>query len=107
MGGATARGGVHDSAFCSRDAAHSVLIVGIPGVEEHARSVLNALGTWVGRHRMPNFTFDAAEFPSAYDDWTLARLRRHPHLRPGGSHGRRAGAGVVIMVLLKYLPATD
>jgi hypothetical protein len=24
---------------------------------------------------MPNFTFDAAELPSAYDDWTRARLR--------------------------------
>jgi hypothetical protein len=70
---------VHDSAFCSRDAAYSVLIVGIagvPGVEEHARSVLDKLGTWVGGHRRPNFTFDAAEFPPANDDWTLARLRR-------------------------------
>ena len=56
-----------------------MLIVGIadpPGVEEHTWSVLNALRTWVGGHRMRNFTFDAAELPSAYDDWTLARLRR-------------------------------
>ena len=56
-----------------------MLIVGIadpPGVEEHTRSMLNAVGTWVGGHRMRNFTFDAAELPSAYDDWTLARPRR-------------------------------
>jgi len=79
MGGETARAGAHDSAFCSRDAAYSVLIVGIagvPGAVEHADSVLDALGPWVGRHRLPNFTFHADEFASAYDDWTLARLRR-------------------------------
>ena len=79
MGGATARAGEHDSAFCSRDAAYSVLIVGIagvPGAAEHADSVLTALAPWVGEHRLPNFTFHADEFASAYDDWTLARLRR-------------------------------
>ena len=71
--------GAHDSAFCSRDAAYSVLIVGIagvPGAAEHADSVLDALAPWAGEHRLPNFTFHADEFPSAYDDWTLARLRR-------------------------------
>ena len=79
MGGATARAGEYDSAFCSRDAAYSVLIVGIagvPSVPEHGRSVLDALEPWVGGHRLPNFTFHADEFHSAYDDWTLARLRR-------------------------------
>ena len=79
MGGATARAGEYDTAFCSRDAAYSMLIVGIagvPGVPEHGRSVLDALEPWVGGHRLPNFTFHADEFHSAYDDWTLARLRR-------------------------------
>jgi hypothetical protein len=78
LGGATARAGAHDSAFCSRDAAFSLLVVGIavvPGVQEHGRSVLAAMAPWTGGHRMPNFTFDAAELPSAYDDWTRARLR--------------------------------
>ena len=78
MGGATARAGEHDSAFCSRDAAYSLLVVGIavvPGVQEHGRSVLDAMAPWTGGHRLPNFTFDAAELPSAYDDWTRARLR--------------------------------
>lgn len=78
MGGATARAGEHDSAFCSRAAAYSVLVVGIavvPGVQDHGRSVLAALAPWTGGHRLPNFTFSAAELPSAYDDWTRARLR--------------------------------
>jgi hypothetical protein len=47
----------------------------VPGVREHARSVLAALAPWTGGHRLPNFTFHADEFPSAYDDWTRARLR--------------------------------
>jgi hypothetical protein len=78
MGGATARPGAHDSAFCSREAAFSLLAVGIavvPGVQEHGRSVLAAVAPWTGGHRLPNFTFDAAELPSAYDGWTRARLR--------------------------------
>lgn len=79
MGGATARAGAHDSAFCSRDAAYALLTVGIPGipgVEEHAAAVQRALGPWIGGHRMPNFTFDADRYADAYDERTLARLRR-------------------------------
>ncbi len=78
MGGATARGGEHASAFCSRDTAFAVLVVGIPGipgVEEHAEAVVRALRPWVGGHRMPNFTFDADHLVEAYDAQTLARLR--------------------------------
>lgn len=78
MGGATARAGEHDSAFCSREAAYALFAVGIamvPGVKEHGRSVLAAFAPWTGGHRLPNFTFDAAELPAAYDDWTRARLR--------------------------------
>jgi hypothetical protein len=78
LGGAIGRAGEHDSAFCSRDAAYSVLVVGIafvPGVQDHARSVLDAVSPWTGGHRLPNFTFSAEEMPSAYDDWTRARLR--------------------------------
>jgi len=59
-----------------------VLTVGIamvPGVTDHARSVLEALAPWTGGYRLPNFTFDAAELPSAYDDWTRARLRHAVH----------------------------
>ena len=55
-----------------------MLVVGIafvPGVQDHARSVLDAVAPWTGGHRLPNFTFSAEEMPSAYDDWTRARLR--------------------------------
>jgi hypothetical protein len=78
MGGATGREGRHPSAFCSRDAAFAVLVVGIPGmpgVVEHADAVLRALRPWIGGHRMPNFTFDADHLVEAYDARTLARLR--------------------------------
>lgn len=78
MGGATARPGSHESAFCSRDAAYALLTVGIagtPGVEGHAAGVLEALSPWVGGHRMPNFTFAADQYVDAYDEPTLARLR--------------------------------
>ncbi len=79
MGGAVAREGEHESAFSSRDAAYSVLTVGIPevpGVEEHAATVLEALAPWAGGHRLPNFTFTAEEYADAYGEQTLDRLRR-------------------------------
>ena len=75
----TARGGDHESAFDSRDAAYSLLTVGIagtPGVEAHAAAILDALAPWTGGHRMPNFTFDPREYVDAYDEPTQARLRR-------------------------------
>ena len=79
MGGAIARAGEHESAFCSRDAAYSLLLVGIagiPGVEAHAETVLEALDPWTGGHRLPNFTFAPEDYLDAYDEPTLARLRR-------------------------------
>ena len=79
MGGAISRAGEHDSAFSSRDAAYSLLAVGIadvPGVEEHAAAVLEAIDPWVGGHRLPNFTFSPEGYVDAYDELTLARLRR-------------------------------
>ena len=79
MGGATARDGGHASAFCSRGAAYSLLTVGIagtPGVESHAATILEALDPWTGGHRLPNFTFAPEEYVDAYDELTLARLRR-------------------------------
>ncbi len=79
MGGATARRGAHESAFSSRAAAYALLLVGVPavpGLLDHQRAVLDAMQPWVGGHRMPNFTFDGPDLPAAYDEWTLARLRR-------------------------------
>ena len=79
MGGAIAEPGVHESAFSSRDAAYSVLLVGIagvPGAEEHAENVIRALLPWTGGYRLPNFTFTATGYLDAYDAVTLDRLRR-------------------------------
>jgi hypothetical protein len=79
MGGATGRPGEHPSAFSSRDAAYSLLTVGIadvPGVEAHAEAVLEALEPWTGGHRLPNFTFSPEDYVDSYDELTLARLRR-------------------------------
>lgn len=79
LGGAFSRPGEHPSAFASRDAAYSLLTVGIadvPGVEDHAAAILSAMDPWVGSHRLPNFTFTPEEYVDAYDEVTLARLRR-------------------------------
>jgi FAD/FMN-containing dehydrogenase len=79
MGGAVGRPGAHPSAFSSRDAAYSLLLVGIagtPDVEAHGEAVLAAMKPWTGGHRLPNFTFAAADYPDAYEPRTLARLRR-------------------------------
>lgn len=79
LGGAFARPGEHPSAFASRAAAYSLLVVGIaevPGVEDHAAAILDAMSPWIGGHRLPNFTFTPEEYVDAYDEVTLARLRR-------------------------------
>ncbi|GAB3258079.1 FAD-binding oxidoreductase [Nocardioides dilutus] len=79
MGGAIARPGEHPAAFASRDAAYSLLVVGIsevPGVEDHAAAILEAMRPWTGGRRLPNFTFTPEEYADAYDEATRARLRR-------------------------------
>jgi len=79
LGGAYARPGEHPAAFASRDAAYSLLVVGIaeiPGVEDHAAAILDAMAPWAGGHRLPNFTFTPEEYADAYDEVTFARLRR-------------------------------
>ena len=78
LGGAFTRGGEHESAFSSRDAAWSLLIVGIdgvPGVQSHAATLLDAMEPWTGGHRLPNFTFDPKAYVNAYTEEALARLR--------------------------------
>jgi hypothetical protein len=79
LGGAYARPGEHPAAFGSREAAYSLLIVGIseiPGVEDHAAAILEAMAPWTGGLRLPNFTFTPEEYLDAFDEVTLARLRR-------------------------------
>ena len=69
----------HESAFCSRDAAYSVLIVGIPGVPGVAGARRGRCSTRCGRGpagigcRTSRST--RRNCPSAYDEWTRARLR--------------------------------
>jgi hypothetical protein len=79
MGGAVARPGTHESAFPSRDAAYSLLVVGIPeipGTQEHAMGLLDAMAPWGGGHRLPNFSFEAERLAEAYPEVTLRRLRQ-------------------------------
>ena len=79
LGGAIARPGEHPSAFDQRDAAFSVLAVGIafdPSVGPHGAAVLSALAAWDTGGAWPNFVppHDAASARRAYDEPTLARL---------------------------------
>jgi hypothetical protein len=79
LGGAIARPGEHAAAFASREVAYSLLIVGIAevsGVEDHAAAILEAMRRWTGGYRLPNFTFTPEEYADAYDEVTIARLRR-------------------------------
>lgn len=80
LGGAYARAGEHADAFDHRDAAFSVLVVGIPqipGALEHAHQVLDALAPWAYDGLWPNFgpAHDATTTARAYSPATLARLR--------------------------------
>ena len=79
LGGAYAYEGDHPSAFAHRSAAYSLLAVGIagmPGVEEHASRLVDALEPWDTGRVWPNFVspHDAATARRAYDAPTLARL---------------------------------
>jgi hypothetical protein len=48
-------------------------------MEANGEAVLKAMAPWTGGHRMPNFTFAAADYLDAYDAPTRARLRRAIH----------------------------
>jgi hypothetical protein len=82
LGGAVARPGRHASAMCHRDAAYTLMTIGIgvPPVREatvaHAAQVLACVGPWSTGHRLPNFGAgaDPAGPAGAYDEQTLARL---------------------------------
>jgi hypothetical protein len=79
LGGAYARTGQHPSAFGHRDAAFSVLTVGIafdPRVAPHAHDLVSALADWDTGGIWPNFAppHDWATAQRAYDPATLAHL---------------------------------
>lgn len=83
LGGALAREPRHRSAFCHRDAAYSLAVIGamVPPVAEavpgHARALCAALGEWTTGGQMPNFapSHDADRPRRCYDEDTLAWLQ--------------------------------
>ena len=60
----------------SRTRCSIVGIAEIPGVEDHADAILEAMRPWTGGYRLPNFTFTPEQYADAYDEVTIARLRR-------------------------------
>ncbi|MEZ0341059.1 FAD-binding oxidoreductase [Mycobacterium sp. pV006] len=81
LGGALARQSRHPGAFCHRDAAFSLAVVGVPMpdadvVVEHARAVTSAVAPWASWGQMPNFapSDDPARPARVYDADTLHRL---------------------------------
>lgn len=89
LGGAYARPGRHRSAFCHRDAAYSLLVVGVLAPEiaahvpEHQQQVIDAIGPWTHGGRLPNFSASSTPETIArcYDDdtrvWLAALAERH------------------------------
>jgi FAD/FMN-containing dehydrogenase len=81
LGGALARPPVLDSALCHRDAAYTLLTIGVPAppvrdaLVAHGAAVLDAMAAVVTGGTLPNWTrATASEFASGYDPATLARL---------------------------------
>lgn len=78
LGGALARAGEHPSAVCHRDAAFSVLCIGIgvppvgDAVRARCEAITGTLFAWSDGAMLPNF---GDRGPDCYDDATLARLR--------------------------------
>jgi hypothetical protein len=83
LGGAIAAGGTHPSAFCHRDAAFSLLAIGIgapPVVEavvDHAARLIAAMAPWSMDAEVPNFGVGtgAERMRRVYTPEVAARLR--------------------------------
>lgn len=79
LGGAMAREPQHRSAFCHRDAAFALTVIGVPAPEiatavvEHARAVTQAVGRWSTGGQMPNFapSYDPERPSRVYSEDTL------------------------------------
>ncbi|MEX5708135.1 FAD-binding protein [Parafrankia sp. FMc6] len=108
LGGALAREPRESSAVCHREAAYSLLTIGIaapPIVEAtagHAAAVMDAVQPWSGGISAPNFgsTTDPVLVALKYDMAALARLATltasyDPRARMAASHPVRAAAGLV------------
>ncbi|WP_083409835.1 FAD-binding oxidoreductase [Mycolicibacterium rutilum] len=82
LGGAFARPPVHRDAFCHRDAAFSLITIGVlapeiaAAVPGNAAQVVNALNPWSTGGAFPNFApaTGAERLVSSYDQETLFRL---------------------------------
>jgi hypothetical protein len=82
LGGAVARAPRHRSAFCHRDAAFTLLTIGVPvppdpeGVAADAARVLAAAYPWATGGRLPNFgvSDDPEKIADCYDPETLRWL---------------------------------
>ncbi|WP_127506074.1 FAD-binding oxidoreductase [Actinoplanes solisilvae] len=98
LGGALARPPEHPSALSHRDAAYSLIAIGVPVppfaelIGPHAQALLEAIGPWADGGALPNMGAGtgAARLSRSYDPATLARLisiatRYDPHnvLRAG------------------------
>ena len=86
LGGALAREPEHTSALCHRDAAFSLLVIGvpaIPGTVEHNAAVQAALAPFVAGGELPNFGAAVGEerMRRVYDEptrtWLNALAERH------------------------------
>lgn len=79
LGGALARQPRHRSAFCQRDAAFSLAVIGVlmpeiaDGVIQHAAAVTQAVAPWATGGQMANFapSYDPARPSRVYTDDTL------------------------------------
>ena len=81
LGGAMAGEPRHRSAFCHRDAAYALTVIGVPmpdaaAVVQHAEAVTRAVDPWATGGQMPNFapSYDPARPSRVYNQDTLHRL---------------------------------
>ncbi|MBU2665095.1 FAD-binding oxidoreductase [Actinoplanes bogorensis] len=78
LGGALAAPAQHPSALCHRDAAFSLVMIGVPmpPVAPHASGVREALGPWLTGGALPNLSSatGAERIARSYDPATLSRL---------------------------------
>jgi hypothetical protein len=82
LGGAVARGAATPDAMCHRDAAFTLLAIGVPvppmgdAVVAHAAQVREAIAPWATGGQLPNFQCGtgAERLARSYDEPTLSRL---------------------------------
>ncbi|GAS91921.1 FAD-binding oxidoreductase [Mycolicibacterium brisbanense] len=89
LGGALAREGAHRSAFCHRDAAYAVTVIGVPAppiaeaVRSQADALVAELTPWSTGGQLPNFapSDDAGRAARVYDEdtrhWLAALAERY------------------------------